>query len=309
MKAFGGLLKTVVVVKLLLAGSLCLTGCVWDPMCVIEGTMIETPFDAVAIESLLVGDVVYSRDERGDRVEGRVSGVHEGWSWGYVELAVEGVDEPIGMTESHVVASGDDWVSAGRLGVGDGVVALTSGGADAAVVEGLVKRGGLVRVYDLSVEGYENYFAGGLLVHNKTVVPDWPPDLSGEWYGRGSDGRAYMRINTGGRGVFVERSDRGVERVFKVVSVVSERVGRYRHRVELVLERDGGGAGNVALSGETGEMNTARVEGVVLSIEPGGLAMWCDAYRFESREANEERAERERLDREVWESMRGRVDK
>jgi YD repeat-containing protein len=84
-----------------------------------------------------------------------------------LQLKLRGLDEPIEVTEPHRFYSEDrlDWVAAKELRVGE---RLRRRGGAVAVVEAVTKLPGVYRVYNVEVEGEQQYFVSGLdvLVHN-----------------------------------------------------------------------------------------------------------------------------------------------
>ena len=79
------------------------------------------------------------------------------------------------MPAAHPFWVGGDWRPAGELQAGD---VLTTPGGGSAVLERVVRRPGECTVHNLAVAGPETYYAGGVLVHNKsrrnTSAPETP---------------------------------------------------------------------------------------------------------------------------------------
>jgi hypothetical protein len=120
------------------------------PHCIVAGTLIDTPSGPRAIETLASGDEVWTRG----RALGRVVATHPSWALEHLEIVMDD-GRVLRATAEHPVATGAGWTRAGSLRVGEGIVSIR-------VVRGPV------RVYDLEVEPDPTFFAGGVLVHNKT---------------------------------------------------------------------------------------------------------------------------------------------
>ncbi|WP_231511555.1 Hint domain-containing protein [Chondromyces apiculatus] len=87
------------------------------------------------------------------------------------------VNDTLRVTSNHPFYVNGNWVPAGDLGVSDGLLML-----DATVKDGLLKvQAGVVNslysevvreaTFNLTVGTHHNYFAGGILVHNKEMCP------------------------------------------------------------------------------------------------------------------------------------------
>jgi hypothetical protein len=144
--------------------------------CFGAGTPIATPSGEQAIETLEVGDAVWAFDvERGERALGRVSALHrhEATSLGQL-ITPDG--RALLVTPSHpvYVHERSGFVAARELEGGETLVQLDA--TDAlltASVSGFVADVAHAPVFNLTVEGAHTYFAGGILVHNKSPPP--PP--------------------------------------------------------------------------------------------------------------------------------------
>ncbi|MBI5724742.1 MAG: hypothetical protein HZA50_12335 [Planctomycetes bacterium] len=141
--------------------------------CVAAGTKIDTPGGGVAVEKLAEGDHVWAYDlQRKQRVTATVRTIRVS-----ERDEVMAVGNCLRVTGEHPVWAGGQWKRADTIVVGDvlqgpdGVVKL-----DAA--PRLVR--GKVAVFDVTVDGPHNFFAGGLLVHNKDR--GWSKDLDDAWY-------------------------------------------------------------------------------------------------------------------------------
>lgn len=127
--------------------------------CFIAGTLIEMADGSQKpIEDVEPGDAVVSMDlTQGTLTLGRVVDTSEHNADEY--LLING----IGVTSEHPFYSQGAWVKAGALKIGSPLLGI--GGAEKVESIEIVNRS--VTVYNFEVEGHHNYFAGGILVHNK----------------------------------------------------------------------------------------------------------------------------------------------
>jgi hypothetical protein len=150
--------------------------------CFVAGTPVSTPNGEVPIETVRVGGTVLSLDvDTGQVVERLVTAVHvhESARVGTLTLT-EGV---LGLTDNHPVydAARDEYVPAGQLAADarllslQGVDVQTVGSSGFKALELM----GPVPVYNLTVEGKHNYFASGVLVHNKSYCDPDPEPFPG----------------------------------------------------------------------------------------------------------------------------------
>lgn len=133
------------------------------PTCVVEGTLVATPTGPRAVETLRVGDQVWCQAPDGTAVEGTVTAVERSRAVAHLRLTFAD-GETLGATSWHPLATTRGWVEAGDLRVGQ--VVHTRGGRQKLTAVERVQ--GLVTVFDLSVSPHPNFFAQGVLVHNKT---------------------------------------------------------------------------------------------------------------------------------------------
>jgi hypothetical protein len=130
--------------------------------CVAEGTIVQTDRGAVPIERVRVGDQVLSYDAlRGVRVWSGVQHISSGRA---EEVLV--VNHDLELTAQHPIWIDGEWRKASALQRGMHLMAETG---EASLVTSVEHRFGTTQVYDLSVEAPHNYFADGVLVHNKSV--------------------------------------------------------------------------------------------------------------------------------------------
>jgi|GEM_PF-868155 len=130
-----------------------------DDMCLAGGTMVSTPMGEVAIESVKIGDEVYTSGGVG--VVTACGLTRE--SADVVRLQVGNGRGIVGTKNHPVFVQGEDFVELGRVTSGDilfgksiGPVKMALGLSDAGTAD----------VYNLSVSGSHDFFANGILVHN-----------------------------------------------------------------------------------------------------------------------------------------------
>ena len=175
-----------------LAGQL--TGC-----CVVAGTAIATPDGQKMVEALVVGDEVLGIGPGGQIEVGRVAAVRRSVAVTCRQIVLANGDE-LRVTGSHPVATPSGWTLAADLRKGDRV-RLQDGWAGVASIR---REMGPFEVFDLSVEGTSNFFAGGLLVHNKSRARPHPPEmLPGKYVGVTPDlyPWCWMELEKDGTGV------------------------------------------------------------------------------------------------------------
>ena len=163
-------------------GAVSVAACTEETSCFVAGTLVSTPSGDRPIELLAIDDVVlaYDHAERAV-VERRIIAVHRARAneVRVVEMATEGGARLVlHVTPSHPfwVASRDAYVAVRDLHEGDRVLVRR----DATFVEAVVSRIGVqehatadIEVFNITVEApTSNYFAAGVLVHNKMYAPD-----------------------------------------------------------------------------------------------------------------------------------------
>jgi hypothetical protein len=159
-----------------MVGRVILLGCCGT--CFVRGTRVSTPKGLRPIEDLAVGDTVFSYDlARACIVERPVTDLlrstsREIFSVRAGELSIAGVtaEHPFWDTRS------ESWVKASQLALGHSVLGwLGAGDTRALPVDALarVRTQAEVEVFNITVGGGEehNYFAEGILVHNKAANP------------------------------------------------------------------------------------------------------------------------------------------
>lgn len=140
--------------------------------CIAVGTLVETPRGSVPIESIRPGDRVVSFDlDSKQRLESTV--LHAVRSRAYSTIRF---GNSLRTTAEHPIWANGVWKRADEVKTGD-TVESNSGPLKFASIKHL---NGAIDVIDLDVDAPHNYFAGGILVHNKSVEP--PPRNQDWWY-------------------------------------------------------------------------------------------------------------------------------
>lgn len=144
-----------------------------QPSCFAEGTPIATPDGDRAIELLQVGDLVWAFDHDLDRRVARpVIAVHHHAS-AVVGRLVTGAGHALHVTASHPIFAPRQgrYIDAEELSRGVPLLAAGEFGKFSRIAsEGFEPNVERVPVHNLSVDSPHNYFAAGLLVHNKPPV-------------------------------------------------------------------------------------------------------------------------------------------
>jgi hypothetical protein len=185
--------------------TICLASCRAQTLCIVAGTGVATPSGVVPIEHLRIGDPIYSVSPSGELTSGTVSGMRATRSQPWLSITVDGDAEILRATSAHPIGTAAGWREAGDLDVGDSV--LTPTGLRA--IRSISENSSEVVVYDLSVQPFPAYVAGGVIVHNKTIAaPPEPPTMgttaSVSWIGSTTDLSTIMRLtlDSNGTGLF-----------------------------------------------------------------------------------------------------------
>jgi hypothetical protein len=145
--------------------------------CIARGTHVATPEGRVLVEDLRVGQQVWSYDvDTNSLVPATVLGVFASRS----EESLQ-INNRLRLTAEHPVLAKRDgktaWRNAGTLRKGD---VLIDSRLQPVRITSLKTIGGEVEVFDVAVDGPHNFFAGDLLVHNKSIA--WTPQHFVPWY-------------------------------------------------------------------------------------------------------------------------------
>lgn len=133
--------------------------------CVAEGTRVDSERGSVPVESLRVGDRVWGYDvDEGARRLTPITSIRR-----HTTGALVGIGPTLRTTAAHPIYVDGEWVPAGQLGATARVM-----NRDGRVAELAVKRTKVDSVvYELSVRSPNNFFADGILVHNKSKAEDY----------------------------------------------------------------------------------------------------------------------------------------
>lgn len=147
--------------------------------CVAEGTSIATPAGPCPIEEVRPGDLVLSRAPSG-LIEPCPVARAIGTTAPETLLITLADGRSLRVTAAHPISTPIGWRTAGVLCAGE-TVQTDAGNASVASIEVLHSR---IHVYDLTIAGNQNFFANGVLVHNKSVAArPTLQSLSGPWEG------------------------------------------------------------------------------------------------------------------------------
>jgi hypothetical protein len=145
--------------------------------CLARGTTIATPDGDTTVERLHAGQQVWSYDiESKSLVAATVVGTFTSQA-----DATLLVNDRLRLTAEHPVYAEREgkaaWRTAASLRVGD---LLINGEARHVRIDSIKNVGGDVEVFDVAVDGPHNFFAAGILVHNKSIA--WTPQHFVPWY-------------------------------------------------------------------------------------------------------------------------------
>ncbi|MBL8012234.1 MAG: hypothetical protein JNN05_00155, partial [Candidatus Omnitrophica bacterium] len=150
------------------------TGQAGNNTCFLAGTKISMADGTTkSIEDVKIGDAVVSYDEKKmAKVTAKVTEMFDGESAKEYLL----INGHLKVTANHKFYSKGDWVEIGKLKEGD--ILLDENLKEIAInkIE-KVESQNSIQVYNLEVEGEHNYYADGILVHNKLSYN--PPAVSG----------------------------------------------------------------------------------------------------------------------------------
>jgi hypothetical protein len=137
--------------------------------CFLAGTKVLTVAGERNIEDIRSGDFVLSYNlEKGVAEPGLVTMtfIHEVSSY---LIITDDRGDTINVTAVHPIYTPDGWVAAGDLKVGGKIATLVGETLQFVSIVSIqhVPVNGTVTVYNLEVDGNHDYFANGLLVHNK----------------------------------------------------------------------------------------------------------------------------------------------
>ncbi|MCH7492760.1 S8 family serine peptidase [Patescibacteria group bacterium] len=132
-----------------------------DGSCFLPGTPIQLPNNqSKPIEEIQVGDIVVAYDEATNSFkEAAVLNFFEHEADNYLII-----NDNLKVTPNHEVYSNGAWVEIGVLGIGD---TLLNNQGEPVTINTINIVDEQVTVYNLEVDTYHTYVAGGIVVHNK----------------------------------------------------------------------------------------------------------------------------------------------
>lgn len=148
-----------------------------EESCFAAGTPIETPTGARPIETLREGDIVWSYDLLAGRpVAAPISRTYVHRNALVRDLRLAG-GVTLRVTDEHpfFVPGEQRYLPASELSVGVELASLEATSLSETPVVSSSEQRGRTTVYNIEVAGFHNYFAAGVLVHNKSFW-DPPPD-------------------------------------------------------------------------------------------------------------------------------------
>ena len=149
-----------------------LAACFGITSCFVAGTVVDTPGGPRRIETLVVGDTVWAFDVATlRRVARPVTAVHSSHVTAVRRIALD--DRVLTCSGEHPLWSSGAWVAAKELAADSPVHVWNGRECTEQRVVSVTDEPGPIRVFNISVDGEETYFANGVLVHNKSIAfPD-----------------------------------------------------------------------------------------------------------------------------------------
>ena len=134
--------------------------------CFLAGTpILMADGSLMSIEDVGVGDILMAFDEEtGELKEDKVSKFFKHEANEY--LIING---HLRLTKNHPVYSNGEWVEIGKLKIGDNLISAMGKPEAITSIEEIAED---VSVYNLEVNPYNTYIAGGIVVHNKKAPRD-----------------------------------------------------------------------------------------------------------------------------------------
>jgi hypothetical protein len=137
--------------------------------CIAAGTMIATENGLRPIEDVRIGERVQTR---GGLREVKNAGLIR-WNAETRVLVTENRCVVMATPEHRIWTSTRDWVAVADLTAADSVLEYGEDGKHTLAKVASVSEGQRTAVYDLSVDGWPEFFAGGILVHNCKDFACW----------------------------------------------------------------------------------------------------------------------------------------
>lgn len=115
------------------------------------------------IEDIKVGDYVLTRTDKDSKLtKAKVQKTHASEVSGYLIL-----NGNLKVTANHIIRVNDNWKEAGSVRIGD---VLTDNNGGQVKISSIEWQRGKFTVYNLEVDKYHTYFAGGVWVHNEKGI-------------------------------------------------------------------------------------------------------------------------------------------
>jgi hypothetical protein len=137
--------------------------------CIVEGTMIETEAGPKTIESIVAGERVMTR---GGYQRVLKSGLVR-FDAPTVRVITETNRTVCATPEHRIWSANRDWTPVGDLKSGDSILEFSADGKHSITKIQSITAGYTSPVYDLTVENWPEFFAGGILVHNCKDFACW----------------------------------------------------------------------------------------------------------------------------------------
>lgn len=188
-----------------------LAGCQLGVSCLAESTLIWTERGPRPIEEIRVGDMVWTRSNDASVELGQVVHLRSAVSRQTIEFTFSD-EKKLRTTPAHPIFVDGQWTIAGGISVGQQFV----GPSGVFQVKKLTPLDDPIRVFDLTVAPNANFFANGVLVHNKTIYrPPTAEELAGVWIGQSTYGgsRYLIELNADGTGRAVRTQGLRLEEV------------------------------------------------------------------------------------------------
>ena len=230
-----------------------LASCVVETSCFVAGTLIATPRGPIPIEALVVGDSVWSFSlERGEKIARRVRAVLRSMA-NEVRVIAAGGNVIAGVTPEHPFYDIErrEYRAVRDLIAGDALATLTDNGISPRTIASVTAKelaDRSIPVFNLTIDGPEaNYFAAGILVHNKEPPIDYDCapeslEITEHRSDAGHDEPGDYDVTWSGlplsRSINIYRLQRGLEDVLQATTV--EPLGTNVERVRLLHAPEAG---------------------------------------------------------------------
>lgn len=132
-------------------------------VCISAGAQVSTPNGNIAIELLEVGSPVFSVNSDWSIETSQV--IRTKKALARESLEIFSLNHSLELTRVHPVYTKEGWIIAGDLQIGQEI--FTENGYE--TINQILVHNNTLEVVDLSVESNENFFANGVLVHNKQL--------------------------------------------------------------------------------------------------------------------------------------------